>query len=216
MCTMTRCATAAFLLAVTIMLAACGPPRDAVTQPANDVSEDSGLEVATFAGGCFWCMEPPFEKLDGVETVVSGYIGGEGDNPNYHTYGEMGYIEAVRITYDPEQVSYEELLDIFWRQIDPTDPDGQFVDRGPEYRSAIFYHDEEQKRLAEESKQELDETGPFEEPIVTEILPATTFYNAEAYHQDYYKERPLRYKVYRSGSGRDDFLDGAWGQDRPK
>ena len=196
-----------------IFLAGCG--AEGAATPATippEVTADTAR--TTFAGGCFWCMEPPFEKLDGVVDVLSGYMGGEGENPTYGDYAEKGHIEVVQVYYDPEKVSYERLLHVFWRQIDPTDPDGQFVDRGPEYRSAIFYHDEEQKRLAEESKRELDETGPFDEPIVTEIIPAGTFYPAEEYHQDYYKEHSLRYGYYRSRSGRDDFLDDAWGKDR--
>ncbi len=169
---------------------------------------------ATFAGGCFWCMEPPFEKLDGVTEVLSGYAGGTGENPTYDDYAQKGHVEVIQVTYDPSRVSYEKLLEVFWRQIDPTDPGGQFADRGPHYRSAIFYHDEEQKRLAEQSRQKLAASGRFDQPIATEILPASTFYEAEDYHQDYYREHSIRYKLYRSGSGRDRFLDAAWGEDR--
>ena len=171
-------------------------------------------EKATFAGGCFWCMQPSFEKLDGVVKVEAGYTGGTGENPNYGDYADKGHVEAVEITYDPSKISYSKLLDVFWRQINPTDPGGQFVDRGPQYRSGIFYHDAEQKRLAEQSKEELAQSGRFHEPIVTEILKASTFYKAEDYHQDYYKKNPLRYKFYRYNSGRDKFLDGVWGADR--
>ena len=135
-------------------------------------------------------------------------------NPTYEDYAEKGHVEAVQITYDPSIISYSQLLDVFWRQIDPTDPGGQFVDRGPQYRSAIFYHNEEQKRLAEKSKEELAKSGRFDKPIVTEIIKATTFYKAEDYHQDYYKKNPIRYKYYRFRSGRDQYLEKVWGQDK--
>ncbi|MBM3303251.1 MAG: peptide-methionine (S)-S-oxide reductase MsrA, partial [Deltaproteobacteria bacterium] len=170
-------------------------------------------EIATFAGGCFWCMRPPFEKLNGVAKVVSGYTGGTGENPTYEDYAEKGHIEAIQITYDPSIISYTRLLEVFWRQIDPTDPGGQFVDRGLQYRSAIFYHDEEQKKLAERSKEQLATSGRFDKPIVTEILKASVFYTAEDYHQDYHVKNPLRYKFYRSRSGRDQFLEKTWGND---
>ncbi len=171
-------------------------------------------EKATFAGGCFWCMEPAFEKLEGVAEVVSGYEGGTGQNPTYQDYAQKGHVEVIQITYDPSKISYSQLLDLFWRQIDPTDAGGQFVDRGRQYRSAIFYHNEEQKRLAEKSKEELGKSGTFDKPIVTEILQATPFYAAEEYHQDYSKKNPLRYKYYRYGSGRDQFTEKAWGRDK--
>jgi len=170
------------------------------------------VEKAIFAGGCFWCMEPPFEKLPGVVSVVSGYTGGTVENPSYEqvTSGNTGHLEAVEISYDPEQISYPELLEVFWRNIDPTDEGGQFIDRGSQYRSAIFYLDEEQRRAAEQSREELAQSGRFKRPIVTEILPASNFYPAENYHQDYYKENPLRYRFYRNGSGRDLFLEKMW------
>jgi peptide methionine sulfoxide reductase msrA/msrB len=174
------------------------------------------LKKAIFAGGCFWCMEKPFESLDGVHSVTSGYIGGTTDDPNYQTYSRDGHIEAVEIVYDPAKISYTELLDVFWRQIDPTDDGGQFVDRGHAYTTAIFFQDEEQRRLATESKKELAARNIFDKPLVTPIQPATTFYPAENYHQDYYKKNPLRYKYYRYGSGRDRFLDTVWGKDREK
>ncbi|GAB4390719.1 MAG: peptide-methionine (R)-S-oxide reductase MsrB [Thermodesulfovibrionales bacterium] len=176
----------------------------------------AGLEKAVFAGGCFWCMEPPFEKLDGVVDVVSGYTGGHKVNPTYKevSSGGTGHVEAVEITYDPSKVSYEELLEVFWRQIDPTDGGGQFVDRGTQYRSAIFYLDERQKDLAEKSRDRLAASGRFERPIVTEILPASAFYRAEDKHQDYYKKSTISYKYYRFRSGRDQFLDKVWGKDR--
>lgn len=171
--------------------------------------------VATFAGGCFWCMEPPFEKLDGVLEVVSGYTGGRKKAPTYEevSAGGTGHAEAVRVVYDPSRIGYEKLLEVFWRNIDPTAKDRQFVDVGDQYRSAVFYHDEEQRRLAEASKRELEASGRFDKPIVTEISPAGEFYPAEDYHQDYYKKNPLRYKFYRYNSGRDQFLDKAWGKD---
>jgi peptide methionine sulfoxide reductase msrA/msrB len=173
-------------------------------------------EKATFAGGCFWCMQPPFEKLNGVIEVISGYTGGSGKDPTYEDYAKKGHIEAVQITYDPSKITYSQLLDVFWKQIDPTDAGGQFVDRGPQYRSAIFFRDEEQKKSAESSKEALAKSGRFAKPIVTEIIKASTFYKAEDYHQDYYKKNPIRYKFYRYNSGRDQFLDKVWGAERKK
>jgi peptide methionine sulfoxide reductase msrA/msrB len=173
-------------------------------------------ERAVFAGGCFWCMEKPFEELDGVLSVTSGYTGGSNTNPTYENYAANGHIEAVEIVYDPAKVSYDRLLDVYWHQVDPTDAGGQFVDRGHAYTTAIFYTTEEQKRLAEESKAALDKRGVFDKPIITPIEPVQTFYAAEDYHQDYYKKNPLRYKYYRHGSGRDAYLDGIWGEDRKK
>ncbi|NOX20003.1 MAG: peptide-methionine (R)-S-oxide reductase MsrB [Nitrospirae bacterium] len=171
------------------------------------------LKKATFAGGCFWCMEPAFEGLDGVVDVIAGYTGGKEKNPTYKdvSSGKTGHVEAVQILYDPERISYKRLLDIFWQQIDPTDPGGQFADRGPNYKTAIFYHDEVQKKLAEESKKALEASGIFDKPIVTEIRPAGPFYPAEQYHQDYYKKNPVKYKFYRYASGRDGFLKKYWG-----
>lgn len=173
-------------------------------------------QVATFAGGCFWCMEPPFEKLDGVKEVISGYTGGSVKNPSYDevSSGITGHVEAVQIIYDPHKVSYKQLLDIFWRQIDPTDEGGQFVDRGEQYKSAIFYHSEEQRKEAIQSRKELEQSGRFDKPIVTEIKEAQVFYKAEEYHQDYYQKNTLQYKWYRYHSGRDQFLDKVWGEER--
>jgi peptide methionine sulfoxide reductase msrA/msrB len=173
----------------------------------------ASIDTATFAGGCFWCVESDFEKVPGVVKVISGYSGGTQDNPTYETYGEKGHIEVVQVYYDPAKVTYQQLLDVFWRHIDPTDPDGQFADRGRQYRSAIIYHNEEQKEIAEHSKAALNKSGRFQKPVITEIIKFTKFYEAEAYHQDYYKINPLRYKYYRHGSGRDQFLDKAWGKD---
>jgi len=171
-----------------------------------------GVARAVLAGGCFWCMEKPFEGLPGVLEVTSGYTGGAAPNPDYGNYAAGGHVEAVEIVYDPRKITYEDLLAVFWRQIDPTDAGGQFGDRGHAYISAIFYLDPEQQRLAEASRQELAKRGVFDKPIVTAILPAAPFYPAEDYHQDYYKKNPIRYKFYRHGSGRDDFLDKVWGQ----
>ena len=172
------------------------------------------LETATFAGGCFWCMEGPFEVLPGVREVISGYAGGSKDNPTYEevSSGTTGYLEVIQIFYDSKKVSYEKLLEIFWLQIDPTDEGGQFVDRGSQYISAIFYKDEDQKKLAEKSKKELEKSGKFNSPIVTKILPLKKFYKAEGYHQDYHSKNPMRYKFYRMGSGRDNFLKEVWGK----
>ncbi len=169
-------------------------------------------ELATFAGGCFWCMVAPFSDCPGVVKVVSGYTGGRTENPNYESVcsGESGHYEAVQVTYDPQSVSYETLLDIFWRQIDPTDPGGQFFDRGSSYRTAIFYHNEEQKALAEASKRRLEASGRFNGPIVTEILPACTFWPAEEYHQDFHLKNAQHYRAYRRASGRDAFLQQHW------
>lgn len=172
----------------------------------------SRLEQATFAGGCSWCMEADFEKAEGVVEVISGYTGGELEHPTYEQVasGTTGHLEAVQVSFDPDRISYQALLEIFWRHIDPTDAGGQFVDRGPQYRTAIFYHNEEQRRLAESSKLALEQSGRFDRPIVTEILPLKKFYPAEEYHQDYYKKHPLRYRFYRLGSGRDQFLHKVW------
>jgi peptide methionine sulfoxide reductase msrA/msrB len=175
-----------------------------------DVQGFSKTEEAIFAGGCFWCMEAPFEKLIGVNDVVSGYIGGRGGNPTYENYARQGYIEAIKVTYDSLIISYSQLLDSFWRQIDPTDAEGQFVDRGKQYRSAIFILSDQQKHLAEESKIKISESCRFSNPIVTEIIKASVFYPAEDYHQNYYKTHPYRYKTYRFLSGRDRFLDRVW------
>ncbi len=176
--------------------------------------EDETLRKATFAGGCFWCTEADFEKVPGVVKVVSGYTGGKKESPSYEevSAGTTGHLEAVQVFYDPAKVTYGELLNYFWRHIDPTDSGGQFVDRGAQYRSAIFYHDDEQRREAERSREALSQSGRWKHPIVTEILPFTKFYEAEEYHQDYYKRNPVRYNFYRYGSGRDQFLEKTWGK----
>lgn len=168
---------------------------------------------ATFAGGCFWCMEPPFEQLPGVVSVTSGYTGGQNKSPTYQevSSGGTGHVEAVEIVYDPANINYSRLLEVFWRNIDPLDAAGQFCDKGPQYRSAIFYHNDEQQRLAEASKLVLEQSGRFKQPIVTTIIPATTFYLAEDYHQHYSQKNPVRYKFYRYSCGRDQRLEELWG-----
>lgn len=170
------------------------------------------MEKATFAGGCFWCMVKPFDEWDGIYSVISGYTGGHVKNPTYEQVktGTTGHYEAVQITYDPQKISYQTILEIYWQQIDPTDPDGQFHDRGSQYRTAIFYHTEEQKELALRSKQELEASGIFSKPIVTKILPAQEFYPAEEDHQYFYKKNPKAYLEDRAKSGRDEFIKAHW------
>jgi len=183
----------------------------------NAVQERTGeLRKATFAGGCFWCVEADFEKVPGVVEVISGYTGGHKENPTYEevSAGGTGHVEAVQVLYDPSKVSYRELLDFFWRHVDPTDAGGQFVDRGSQYRSVIFYQDEEERRAAEESKKALGESGRFQTPIRTEIVKEAPFYRAEDYHQDYYKTHEYKYKFYRWNSGRDQFLTKIWGNEK--
>jgi len=172
-------------------------------------------EFATFAGGCFWCLEPPFEKINGIQRVVSGYTGGHTTKPTYEAVssGTTGHYEAIQIEFDPEVVSYDTLLQIFWHQIDPTDPDGQFVDKGSQYRTAIFYHSESQRISADRSMKEIEMSGLFTKPVTTKILKASPFYKAEEYHQNYYKKDPFNYKRYRKGSGRDLFIDLHWKTD---
>lgn len=169
-------------------------------------------ELATFAGGCFWCMVKPFDEIDGIIKIVSGYTGGQKENPTYKEVCSetTGHYEAVQITFDPSRISYDELLGMYWRQIDPTDEGGQFHDRGESYQTVIFYHNEEQRQKAEASKIALAESGRFKKPIATKILPATPFYEAEEYHQDYYKKNAFRYALYRKGSGRDAFIKKHW------
>ena len=182
--------------------------------PTASQVNDGELKKATFAGGCFWCMEPPFDELDGVVSTTSGYTGGHKWRPTYEEVsdGVTGHAEAVEILYDPSKISYTQLLEVFWRNVDPLTPNRQFCDSGSQYRTAIFYHDEEQKRLARESKERLEQSGRFDDLIVTEINRARIFYPAEEYHQDYYMKNPLRYKVYRWGCGRDKRLEQVWGE----
>ena len=169
--------------------------------------------IATLAAGCFWCAESDFEKVPGVIKVVSGYAGGKGGNPTYESYAEMGYIEAVQVYYDPQKITYEQLLNYFWHHIDPTDGGGQFSDRGPQYRSAIFYQDEEQRQIAEKSKQALGKSGKLGKPIATDLIKLTKFYPAEDYHQNYHTKNPIRYNYYRHGSGRDKTVKKLWGNE---
>ena len=212
---------AAALVAFTMVVLQLGQrPQDmGASMPVAVAAEPAvaadGQGVATFAGGCFWCVESTFEKLDGVSEAVSGYAGGTTDNPTYYDVGsgKTGHTEAVQIFYDPGRISYPELLHWFWREIDPTDPDGQFVDRGSMYRPAIFYHDEQQKAWIEESMAALQASGRFDKPLAVEVLPYEKFWEAEANHQDYYRKSALRYKIYRHGSGRDQFLEKVWGKD---
>lgn len=171
-------------------------------------------ETATFASGCFWCTESDFDKVPGVLETTSGYLGGKTANPTYKSVsaGGTGHTEGVEVKYDPSKVSYQQLLDVYWKNVDPFDKDGQFCDRGDQYRPAIFYHNDEQKRLAEESKAALEKSGRFSQPIVVEITPASTFTKAEDYHQDYAKKNPIQYIIYRHGCGRDARLQAVWGK----
>lgn len=200
----------AFLLPLGVFLLTCAiagaeKPGAATAAP---------LARATFAGGCFWCMEQPFDELPGVVSTISGYTGGEKVNPTYEevSAGVTGHAEAVQVLYDPKKISYQKLLDVFWHNVDPTTPDRQFCDAGSQYRPAIFFHDESQKRLAEESKRSIERTKTFPQPIIVPILPASKFYAAEDYHQDFYKKSPVRYKTYRFGCGRDGRLKQLWGK----
>ena len=199
--------TRGWLALAGLLMAAAPSPGDAKAAPAPGRQ----LAHATFAGGCFWCMVHPFDQLPGVVSVTSGYTGGTKKNPTYEevSSGGTGHAESVDIVYDPAKVSYEKLLDVFWHNIDPIARDRQFCDVGTQYRSAIFYHDALQKRLAEASKAEVQKR--FKQPIATEIVQATPFYPAEEYHQDFYKKNPIRYKFYRSGCGRDRRLAEVWG-----
>ncbi|MFH1458798.1 MAG: peptide-methionine (S)-S-oxide reductase MsrA [Candidatus Omnitrophota bacterium] len=174
----------------------------------TDLTAKEIIEKATFAGGCFWCMEPPYVKIDGVKEVVPGYTGGKQPNPTYEkvSTGQTGYLEAVQITYDPQKVDYHDLLDIYWQQIDPTDAQGQFSDRGSQYQTAIFYHNQAQKIKAQASKAKLDNSGKYNKPIATKIIPAMIFYPAEEYHQNYYQKNPAQYKMYKQGSGREAYI----------
>jgi peptide methionine sulfoxide reductase msrA/msrB len=186
-------------------------PAPAAGSPPKDLASGE-TQIATFAGGCFWCVEADFEKVPGVIEVVSGYTGGKQENPQYKEVasGTTGHVEAVQVIFDPKKVSYDDLLRVFWRHIDPTDSEGQFVDRGAQYRPVVFYDGEAQREQAERSKLLVEGSGVFKKPIVTEVLPASTFYPAEDYHQDYYKKNPIRYQFYRWNSGRDQFLSRIW------
>ena len=212
-------ARAAVVLAVVLAAWAFGDLRAAEPAGENAGEETAVSETktvkATFAGGCFWCMEPPFDEIDGVLSTTSGYTGGRKENPTYEevSRGGTGHAEAVEVLYDPSKVTYERLLEIYWRNVDPTTRDRQFCDVGDMYRTAIFVHDDAQREAAEASKKRLEESGRLPGPVVTEIVAAGAFYPAEAYHQDYYKKNPLRYKFYRYGCGRDERLDELWGEE---
>ena len=204
------------ILAVAMaMLAAAGLAGQGKSRaPAKAGKATEGkLETATFAGGCFWCMQPPFDKTRGVASTVVGYTGGKEKNPTYEqvSSGRTGHRESIQVTFDPAQVTYEQLVDVFWHNINPTQADGQFADVGPQYRTAIFYRSEEQKRIAEESKAKLGKSGKFSKPIAAEILPAGPFYPAEEYHQKYYQKNSEGYRSYAVGSGRYPFLERTWG-----
>jgi peptide-methionine (S)-S-oxide reductase len=202
-----RIALGVFILSV-LLTGVVGAASD-----AKQGADGRKLEKAAFAGGCFWCMEEALDKVDGVVSTTSGYTGGRAKNPTYEdvSAGGTGHAESVEVLYDPAKVTYAKLLEVFWRNIDPTTPDRQFCDHGAQYRSAIFYHDETQKRLAEESKKMLEKSKPFKEPIVTEIAPASTFYPAEEYHQNFYEKNPIRYKLYKYNCGRAQRLQELWG-----
>jgi peptide-methionine (S)-S-oxide reductase len=193
-----------------VLLASLGIAA-AQAAPAPDVPP--GYAVATFAGGCFWCMEGPYDALPGVKETIVGYTGGHTANPTYEqvSSGATGHAESVEVIYDPKRVTYQKLLDVFWVNIDPTTKDRQFCDAGTQYRSAIFYHDEAQRQAAEASKAALEKSKPFPQPIVTAIVKAGPFYRAEEYHQDFYRKNPVRYRLYRSGCGRDARLHELWG-----
>lgn len=204
------------LIVLLIGMVACGGPHgpsslEPLPSEIHRSAEGTKLQTATFAGGCFWCTEADFEKAYGVVKVISGYTGGKGANPTYDDFARKGYVQAVQVLYDPQKTSYQRLLDYFWRHIDPTDADGQFIDRGVEYRSIIFYENDEQRQLAEKSKKELEQSGRFSKPIGTEIVAFTKFYPAEDYHQDYYRRHAFRYGIYRNRTGRDEFLRRVWG-----
>ncbi len=192
----------------------CAPDSGA-DQAGTTPADTEGLAKAIFAGGCFWCMEQPFDELDGVISTTSGYTAGEVENPTYRqvSAGVTGHTEAVEVVFDPAKVSYEELLHVFWRNIDPLAVDRQFCDGGSQYRTGIYAHDDEQLRLAQESKEALVRSQRFDRPIATEIEPAGDFYPAEDYHQDYYEKNPVRYKMYRTGCGRDRRLNELWGDE---
>jgi methionine-S-sulfoxide reductase len=196
------------ILAAGILLAAA----------AWTAAEEKKMETATLAGGCFWCMQPPFDKLKGVVKTTAGYTGGRTKNPTYEEVcgGGTGHLEAVEVVFDPTQVSYDQILDAFWRSIDPTDPGGQFGDRGEQYQTAIFYHDEAQKRAAEASKKRLEASGVFNKPVAVQLRPAAPFYPAEEHHQKYYCKRPAHYEAYKVGSGRAGFLHRAWDKEKAK
>lgn len=207
---MLRISTLATLLLLLMTMVACQTTTPERTEASEIESEE--LEVATLAGGCFWCMQPPFDRLEGVESTIVGYTGGVEESPAYQEVagGQTSHLEAVQVRFDPEVVSYEEVLDVFWRSIDPTDDGGQFADRGDHYRTFVFYHDDFQRQRAEKSRADLAKQGPFDDPLVTEIVEASTFWVAEEYHQEYYKKNPEHYEHYYRASGRAGFLEETW------
>jgi peptide-methionine (S)-S-oxide reductase len=203
--------TAAVLGLALLAVAGSSVPSPAAS-PAP--APPAGSAKATFAGGCFWCMEGPFDKVPGVVSTTSGYTGGSVPRPSYEmvSSGTTGHAESVEVVYDPKKVSYSQLLDVYWHNVDPTDAGGQFCDRGNQYRTAIFYRGDEERRLAEQSKKDIEASGKLKKPIVTEVVPAGEFYPAEDYHQDYYIKNPVRYRYYRFNCGRDARLKDLWGQ----
>ena len=211
---MTKTQRLSTLLAVAVLLVGVIAVTSATEQTSETPQLSDGLAKATFAGGCFWCMEPPFDKLDGVISTTSGYTGGERRNPTYQEVagGRTRHAEAVEIVYDPSQISYGQLLDVFWMNVDPLTRNRQFCDGGAQYRTAIFFHGDDQERLARDTKQRIEDSGRFDQPVVTEIVEAGEFWAAEEYHQDYYMKNPIRYKFYRYGCGRDKRLDELWGE----
>jgi peptide methionine sulfoxide reductase msrA/msrB len=201
--------TAIILLLAMVLVSSCANKEE---DDYMDNNLNGDYDYATFAGGCFWCMEPPFEELDGVIDVITGYTGGDTENPSYEQVcsGTTGHYEAIQVTYDAGIISFDKLLDVFWRHIDPTDAGGQFADRGSQYQTAVFYHNDKQKETAEASKTALNNSGRFDKPIATKIFPHTVFYPAEDYHQDYYKKSSTRYYLYKKASGREDILEDLW------
>jgi peptide methionine sulfoxide reductase msrA/msrB len=199
-------------LLLSVLVSSCTINKSSARDEQTDVESTKDTEKASFAGGCFWCMEHAFEHHDGVIEVISGFTGGHKKDPTYTevSAGKTDHVEAVQVIYDPNKISYEGLLDIFWKQINPTDAGGQFVDRGQQYTTAIFYHNNQQKKLAEKSKIDLEESKRFDKPIVTKISKFSEFFKAEEYHQDYYKKNPVRYKTYRFFSGRDQYIKKIW------
>ena len=208
-------ATALMLGASGMLLVGQASAEKSAEKDTEYAPDNPNLAVATFAGGCFWCVESGYEKIPGVVEAVSGYAGGKEPNPTYKQVasGQTGHTEAVQVYYDPDQITYEGLVAGLWRMMDPTDANGQFVDRGQQYRPAIFYHNDEQQRVAEEAKAELQASGVYDKPVVIEIVPFTEFYTAERYHQDYYKKNPLRYNFYTFNSGRYQFIEKVYGED---
>lgn len=212
-------------LTLPLLVAACGGGAEseaertvAVAEPAaparQEIPAGVPLDTAVFGGGCFWCVEEAFDKAEGVVATVSGYTGGQVANPTYEqvSSGGTGHVEVVQVVYDPSKIGYEQLLNVFWRNVDPVTPNQQFCDRGAQYRSAIFYQDEEQRRMADSSRVALERSGRFREPIVTEVLPGAPFYRAEEYHQDYYTKNPIQYRFYKTSCGRERRLDELWGE----